>query len=65
MVMPAAGAPASRRKVNVLAGRSASVAVAVKASSTSFIDALVADRVQHRRDVHFVDGDRDRLGIGS
>ena len=57
------GRPASRRKVSVLAGRSASVAVAVKVSSTSPVHGLVADRVQHRCHVHLVDGDIDRLGV--
>ena len=42
----------------------ASVAVAVKASSTSSSTVWLPIALQHRSHVHFVDGDVDRLGIG-
>jgi hypothetical protein len=61
-----AGAPAPSENVSVLAGRSASVAVAVKRAGSyarELVDRLVADRCQHRILVHLVDRDVDRLGI--
>ena len=60
---PAEHSP-SRLKVSVLAGMSASVAVAVNVSVLAFGDRLVADRGQERGLVDFGDGDGDRLGVG-
>ena len=59
-----AAACRARLKVSVLAGTSASLAVAVNESVAAFVDRLVADRVQHRGRVHFIDRDGDRLGVG-
>ena len=49
--------PSARLKVRVLAGTSASVAVAVKVSGDEFVDRLVADGGEHRGHVDLVDRD--------
>ena len=58
-----AGAPASRVKVRVLAGRSASVAVAVKLIRASSLPLWLPMARQHRGGVDFVDGDLDGLEV--
>ena len=56
------GAPASRLKVRSLAGRSASVAVAVKASSPPS-STLIADRIEYRSLVDFTYRDVDGFKV--
>ena len=56
MLAPA-GAP-TRLKLSVCAGMSWSLAVAVKLSSVSSCYRLIADRIEHRRNVDFAHRDQ-------